>query len=96
MISKYVDHLPLYRQEQMSERWGAVIYRRTMCNWIEIAAMWLEPIYWHMHRALVAGNYIQPLNASRKDAGLEGPSGSKGEISVGSLRGSGRGELSMR
>ncbi len=22
VISKYVDHLPLYRQEQMSERWG--------------------------------------------------------------------------
>lgn len=59
VISKYVDHLPLYRQEQMSERWGAAIQRRTMCNWIEVAAMWLEPIYWHMHRALVAGNYIQ-------------------------------------
>jgi transposase len=59
VIGKYVDHLPLYRQEQMSARWGASIHRRTMCDWIEMAAMWLEPIYRHMHRALLASNYIQ-------------------------------------
>ena len=59
VISKYVDHLPLYRQEQMSARWGAPINRRTMCDWIEVAAMWLEPIYRQMHQALLAGNYIQ-------------------------------------
>jgi transposase len=59
VISKYVDHLPLYRQEQMSKRWGAPIHRRTMCDWVEVAALWLEPIYRHMHRALLGGNYIQ-------------------------------------
>jgi transposase len=59
VISKYVDHLPLYRQEQMSERWGAPIHRRTMCDWVEVAALWLEPIYRHMHLALLAGNYLQ-------------------------------------
>jgi transposase len=59
VISKYVDHLPLYRQEQMSKRWGASIHRRTMCDWVEVAALWLEPIYRHMHRALLGGNYLQ-------------------------------------
>lgn len=59
VLSKYVDHLPLYRQEQMSVRWGAPISRRTMCDWMEVAAMWLEPIYRHMHRQLMAGNYLQ-------------------------------------
>lgn len=59
VIGKYVDHLPLYRQERMSARWGATISRRTMCDWVEVAAMWLEPIYRHLHRALVAGNYLQ-------------------------------------
>lgn len=59
VIGKYVDHLPLFRQEKMSVRWGATISRRTMCDWIEIAAMWLEPIYRHMHRTLIAGNYLQ-------------------------------------
>ena len=59
VIGKYVDHLPLFRQERMSARWGAPISRQTMCDWVEVAAMWLEPIYWHMHRSLIAGNYLQ-------------------------------------
>jgi len=59
VISKYVDHLPLYRQEQMSARWGASISRRTMCDWVEVAALWLEPIYRKMHQGLLAGNYLQ-------------------------------------
>jgi transposase len=59
VISKYVDHLPLYRQEQMSVRWGAAISRRSMCDWVEVAAMWLEPIYRQMHRGLVGGDYVQ-------------------------------------
>lgn len=59
VLSKYVDHLPLYRQEGMSERWGARISRKTMCDWVEVAALWLEPIYRHMHAQLVAGRYLQ-------------------------------------
>lgn len=58
-ISKYVDHLPLYRLEQMSSRWGATISRRTMSDWVETTATWLEPIYRHMHRDLLASGYIQ-------------------------------------
>jgi transposase len=58
-ISKYVHHLPLYRLEQMSQRWGAPISRRTMSDWIEITAEWLAPIYRHMHRGLLAGDYLQ-------------------------------------
>ena len=59
VIGKYVDHLPLFRQEKMSPRWGAAISRRSMSDWVEVAALWLEPIYRHMHRGLVAGNYLQ-------------------------------------
>ncbi|MFA6290077.1 MAG: IS66 family transposase [Opitutaceae bacterium] len=58
-LSKYVDHLPLYRLEQMSARWGAQISRQTMADWIRIASEWLEPIYKHMHRELLAGGYVQ-------------------------------------
>jgi transposase len=58
-ISKYVDHLPLYRLEQISQRWGAQISRRTMCDWVEVTARTLEPVYRHMHRGLLAGDYIQ-------------------------------------
>jgi transposase len=58
-LSKYVDHLPLYRLEQMSQRWGATISRQTMCDWIEVASDWLEPIYRRMLTNLRQGGYLQ-------------------------------------
>lgn len=58
-ISKYQDHLPLFRLEQMSARWGASISRQTMVEWIRITAEWSEAIYKHMLADLLAGTYIQ-------------------------------------
>lgn len=58
-LSKYVDHLPLYRLEQMSARWGAAISRQTMCDWVEVTAQWLQPIYQRMQVELLAGDYVQ-------------------------------------
>jgi transposase len=58
-LSKYVDHLPLYRLEQMSTRWGAPLSRQSMADWIRIASEWLEPIYRAMHRGLLASGYVQ-------------------------------------
>jgi transposase len=58
-LSKYVDHLPLYRLEQMSQRWGATITRQTMADWIALTAQWLEPIYRRMDQELLAGGYVQ-------------------------------------
>ncbi len=34
MVSKYVDHLPLYRQEQILKRNGIDLPRSTLCNWV--------------------------------------------------------------
>lgn len=59
VLSKYVHHLPLYRLEQMSERWGARLSRQSMADWIAIAAEWLEPVYKEMGRRLLAGGYLQ-------------------------------------
>jgi transposase len=58
-LSKYLDHQPLYRLEKQSARWGAVIPRQTMADWIEITAEWLKPIYRCMHRRLLEGAYLQ-------------------------------------
>ena len=58
-LSKYVDHLPLYRLEQMSSRWGATLPRSSMADWIGITAGWLEPIYRQMKSGLLAGGYVQ-------------------------------------
>ena len=58
-VAKYLDHQPLYRQEQMSARWGARIPRQTMVEWIAVVAAWLQPICQRMHRELLAGGYVQ-------------------------------------
>lgn len=72
-VSKYLDHLPLYRQEQMLGRWGAAIPRASLCEWIRIAADWLQPIYRRMHQHLLAGDYLQadetPIKCHDPDAG---------------------------
>lgn len=72
-VSKYLDHLPLYRQEQMLGRWGAAIPRASLCEWIRIAADWLQPIYRRMHQHLLTGDYLQadetPIKCHDPDAG---------------------------
>ena len=57
--SKYLHHLPLYRQEKMSAHWGAQLSRKTMADWVAYVAEWFEPIYGRMRERLLAGDYIQ-------------------------------------
>jgi len=60
IVSKYEDHLPLYRQEKIyRERHGVTLARQTLCGWVEAAADWLAPIYREMKAALVARDYLQ-------------------------------------
>jgi len=42
--SKYADHLPLYRQQQIYRRVGLEIPRSTMCGWVSHAASVLSPV----------------------------------------------------
>lgn len=59
VVSKYQHHLPLYRIEAMSAQWGAALNRKTMLDWVRIAADWAEPIYKLMHADLLWGHYVQ-------------------------------------
>jgi transposase len=60
IISKYEDHLPLYRQAQIyRQRHGVELSRQTLCGWVEAAADWLSPIYREMKTALLAKDYLQ-------------------------------------
>ena len=51
--SKYGDHLPLYRLEQIFERHGVQVTRRTLSEWNGAVADLLEPIVRTMHREQV-------------------------------------------
>jgi transposase len=73
VLSKYAHHLPLYRQEQMSARWGAKLSRKTMADWVGGAADWLRPIYLRMREGLIKGPYLQadetPVRCQDPDEG---------------------------
>ena len=45
LVSKYADHLPLYRQAQIFARQSVTLDRSTLCNWVGRACWWLEPLH---------------------------------------------------
>jgi transposase len=59
LLSKYDDHLPLYRQQQQFARLGLNFPRQTLGDWVEQGALWLQPLVRQMKRALLAGAYLQ-------------------------------------
>lgn len=58
ITSKYCDHLPLYRLEQIFERHGLHIARSTQCDWIRDSAALLEPIALEAKRQILASKKI--------------------------------------
>lgn len=59
-ISKYVDHLPLYRQEQIfKQRFGVEVPRNTMARWMDIVADSLKMVYLTMSGELFGKEYLQ-------------------------------------
>jgi transposase len=44
IVSKYADHLPLYRQQRILARQGATVSRKTMGAWMAAAAVVLTPL----------------------------------------------------
>jgi transposase len=60
VVSKYCDHLPLYRQSVILEREAGVeISRATMDGWVMRVGELLIPIAEAMRRDLLGGSYIQ-------------------------------------
>src|SRR5690606_28038995 len=54
MTQKYVESMPLYRQEKHLERFGVSISRQTLANWVIYGAnTWLNQIYDRMHEHLL-------------------------------------------
>lgn len=45
VVSKFCDHLPLYRQAGMLARQGVTLDRSTLANWVGRACWWLTPLY---------------------------------------------------
>lgn len=57
LVSKYADHLPLYRQAQIYARQGIELDRSTLADWVGRAAWYLKPLH---------GRLLAELKASAK------------------------------
>jgi transposase len=59
VVSKYVDHLPLYRLEGIFARHGVDLCRTTLCGWVADVAAALAPIGDQLRREVTAATYLQ-------------------------------------
>jgi len=70
---KFMDHLPLYRFERISERSGWKIPRSTTCDWLAQAARLLAPLYQQMQERLLRSRVIHlddtPVNMQNPETG---------------------------
>jgi transposase len=60
LLSRFDDHISYYTLERsFLERFGAVIARQQMVQWVEKVAHLLLAIYWLIGEELTAGDYLQ-------------------------------------
>lgn len=57
-VSKFLDHLPLNRQERILERQGLRIARSTLCDWVAATAAILDPISKAMKAEVLASRVV--------------------------------------
>jgi len=71
LISKFVDHLPLYRQLQMLKRQDVIIASSTINGWFSKTCQLLEPLYEILIRKVTSVDYLMadetPLPVLTKD-----------------------------
>jgi transposase len=58
-VSKYGDHLPLYRQEEIFHRQGMELPRQTMCDWMRECAELVSPLYELMKKRVLGSKAVQ-------------------------------------
>lgn len=58
LVSKYVDHLPLYRQSLMFEREGIELERSTLAGWVGQTAQMMAPLGEALGRYVRAGGKL--------------------------------------
>jgi len=58
IVSKFADHLPLYRQERIFARAGLDLPRSTLCGWLRDCADLLRPLYALMMQAVLESKVI--------------------------------------
>ena len=78
LVSKYADHLPLYRQAQIYARQGLTLDRSTLADWVGRAAFLLRPVHAAARQTeglaqAVCGRDHRPCARSRPGPHQDGP-----------------------
>jgi len=75
LISKYNDHIPLYRQEHILQRYQIDIARSTLCHWVLSCGELFQPLVDLIKQQLIKSHYlcvdetpVQVLEAASKTA----------------------------
>ena len=58
LVSKYADHLPLYRQSGIYARQGIDLERSTMADWVGSAVRLMEPLSEALGRYVMAATKL--------------------------------------
>ena len=58
LVSKYADHLPLYRQSEMYARQGVELDRSTMADWVGAASYLLSPLVDQLRKYVLAASKL--------------------------------------
>jgi transposase len=58
LVSKYCDHLPLYRQSQIYGREGIDLDRSTLADWVGSASALLEPLVTAISRHVLKADKV--------------------------------------
>ncbi len=58
LVSKYADHLPLYRQSRIFARHGVELERSTLAGWVGGACWWLGALHERLGKHVFASDHI--------------------------------------
>jgi transposase len=59
VVSKFCDHLPLYRCERLLARCGVSLSRSTLCDWLAQCAALLRPLWELLHAQVLRSRVVQ-------------------------------------
>lgn len=80
LVSKYADHLPLYRQSEICTREGVELDRSTMADWVGQVSWLLQPLVDHIRAHVFAADKIHtddtPVPVLAPGTGKPRPAGS--------------------
>jgi transposase len=59
-VAKYVDHVPLHRQEVMFQREGFELKRKVLCDWVSaVVTQYLERLWQALKKEVLQESYLQ-------------------------------------